>query len=393
MKDAPATVVEKAAAYVRTYLMEHAPTHFFYHNYGHTEELADQAEELAKKSKLADAEKEQLLLAAWFHDTGFTQNYEEHGPAAARIADTWLTEQAYPAESKDRVVALLQKLGAENPTEPLDKLLHDARWSWLGRKRFSSRAKLLRLEQEQQTDEKISGKDWASAMLQRLMYTPFLSEAGIDQYNDRRIKNIADQRGDASKAYKDSIKKLSGKNFGRGIDTLFRTSFRNHITLSRIADGKANMMISINTIVLSIILAVSGAGIGIVEDQLFENPSFILPVITLLLSSLTALVFAVFSARPKITEYNIGQRLNVSKEASMLYFGNFLQIPKETFIQYLSDIKLDQDRLYDDLAKDLYDLGQVLHNKYRLLTVSYNTFVGGLILSVLVFLAVYFFSI
>ena len=59
----------------------------------------------------------------------------------------------------------------------------------------------------------------------------------------------------------------------------------------------------------------------------------------------------------------------------------------------MATMKLDQSALYDDLARDLYDLGQVMHKKYLLLTISYNTLVGGLALAVLSFLTVYLLNI
>ena len=55
----------------------------------------------------------------------------------------------------------------------------------------------------------------------------------------------------------------------------------------------------------------------------------------------------------------------------------------------MSNLKIDQEELYNDLSRDLYNLGLVLRKKYRLLTISYNVFVGGLVLSVLVFLIIY----
>ena len=69
-----------------------------------------------------------------------------------------------------------------------------------------------------------------------------------------------------------------------------------------------------------------------------------------------------------------------------MYFGNFLKIPKDEFVGYLRDLKEDQAILYDDLSRDLYNLGEVLQKKYRLLTYAYRVFVGGLALSFFAFL-------
>lgn len=389
--------LETVGTFVRDYFFRNLDPSYLYHNFEHVEAVAGEVRKLLKDSdeEIADADRTAVILAAWFLDTGYARDATSPYEASAALAGEWMRERNYEAPLIDRVKALvLQVEGNELPAEDLaGRILHDARLSWLGRKRFSRRAEMLRLEKEHSQGEEIDLEDWAEEMEQLLVHTNYLTRAGQERYNERRIKNVKSQRSDILKIRKDAVKRNSGKNYGRGIDTLYRTSFRNHINLSRIADGKANMMISINTIILSILLAVSGAGFSLFEELFFANPLLILPIIILLLSSLVAVVFAVFSARPKVTEYAIKrQQLKVSDEASMLYFGNFLKLEKAEFISYLDGMKENQSRLYDDLAKDLYDLGQVLHKKYLLLTISYNTFVGGLILSVLTFMVVYLIS-
>ena len=390
--------LETVSSFVRDYFFQHLDPSYLYHNFAHVEAIADEVKKLLKDSEEEISEPEQtaLLLAAWFLDTGYARNGEQPYQASAELAAEWMQGQNYDQPLIDRVRELIRQVELDQPPQDdfAGRILHDARFSWLGRKRFSRRAEMLRLEKEHTEGQEVDIVDWAEEMEKLLVNTSYLTRAGLERYNERRVKNVKSHRSDILKARKDAVKRDSGKNYGRGIDTLYRTSFRNHINLSRIADGKANMMISINTIILSILLAVSGAGFSIFEELFFANPIFILPILILLLSSLVAVVFAVFSARPKVTEYAIKrQQLKISDEASLLYFGNFLKLEKADFISYLDSMKENQSRLYDDLAKDLYDLGQVLHKKYLLLTISYNTFVGGLILSVLTFLVVYLISI
>jgi predicted metal-dependent HD superfamily phosphohydrolase len=390
--------LEAVGPYVKDYFFQHLAPFYLYHNFAHVEAIAGEAEKLIKdtNASLSDTDQAAILLAAWFLDTGFARDGKKPYTASADLAEEWMQQQSYDPALIIRVKGLIQSVESEQAlsNDLASNLLHDARCSWLGRKRFLRRSELLRLEIEHTTKEKKDPAVWAEQMEQLLVSTNFLSRAGQERYEERRIKNVKDQRSEILKERRAAVKRNSGKDYGRGIDTLFRTSFRNHINLSRIADGKANMMISINTIILSILLAVSGAGFSIFEELFFANPAFILPIIILLLSSLVAVIFAVFSARPKVTEYTIKkQQLKISEEASLLYFGNFLKLEKADFIKYLDGMKENQSGLYDDLAKDLYDLGQVLHKKYLLLTISYNTFVGGLILSVLTFLVVYLMSI
>jgi hypothetical protein len=385
-------VIDQAKTYVQHRFNEELDPIYLFHNYAYAEEILDKVTELAELAKVDETTTRQLQLAALFYPLGYTgghKGWEERSAAA-------LTE--YGAEKGIEVgeaPAWIKSAPAAAPQSDLPtRLLHDAAWSWLGRKRYDRRSDLLQLERDALNKKTGDPVKFGHHMQDFLLRFNYLTDEGKQEFDKRRRKNVSKQQSSNYKIQQKEVKAKTGKNFGRGIDTMYRTAFRNHINLSRIADDKANMMISINTIILSILIAVSGAGVSFFEDLFFSSPEFLAPIIILLISSLTAVVFAVFSARPKVTEYRIKKTsLLESKEASLLYFGNFLKIEKSDFIKYLSKMKMDQDSLYDDLARDLYDLGQVLHRKYLLLTISYNTFIGGLALSVIIFLTVYIWNL
>lgn len=401
--------VARVAEHVRETFHERLDPVYLFHNWAYAEELTSEVANLAKKSAgLPVHAKEVLQIAAYFFPLGYVLTKPAPPEAAVKLwrefthdfdkqaketGSPTVKDYFAPTEySPTDVAQWIEKAHQRPQNGPLEaQLLYDAANGWLGRKRYARRGELLRLERQAVNGGKeIDPVAFGRQLEDRILTLDYLTDAGKAKYEKRRRKNVSALHDDLFKLEQKIIKKKSGKNYGRGIDTMYRTAFRNHINLSRIADGKANMMISINTIILSIIIAVSGAGLGFFEELFFSNPLMLLPIITLLLSSLTAVIFAVFSARPKITEYRIKKRrLISSEEASLLYFGNFLKLEKQDFVDYLSDIKHDLDGLYDDLSRDLYDLGNVLHRKYLLLTISYNTFVGGLALSVLSFLVVY----
>ena len=382
------TVLDRAQRYVRGRFNDDLDPIYLFHNYAYSEEVADKAQELGKAAKVDELMLERLEVAGLFYPLGYIGGPEGFAERSAEELRQFGREEGYDIGGADQWIT-----GVPNANHDSDlptRLLHDAVWNWLGRKRYDRRSDLLQLEREaidgKQGDPVVFGHD----MQEFLLNFDYLTDEGKEEFDSRRRKNVSKQQSNNYKVQQKEVKAKTGKNFGRGIDTMYRTAFRNHINLSRIADDKANMMISINTIILSILIAVSGAGLSFFEDLFFTSPEFLAPIIILLMSSLTAVVFAVFSARPKVTEYRIKKTsLLESKEASLLYFGNFLKIEKSDFIKYLSEMKMDQDSLYDDLARDLYDLGQVLHRKYLLLTISYNTFIGGLALAVLTFLSVY----
>ncbi|MEM9928812.1 MAG: Pycsar system effector family protein, partial [Bacteroidota bacterium] len=375
------TILEAAQEHVRALFLNELSPKFLFHNFAYATEIEASACDLMKNTELADETTLLIRIAALFYPVGYAIDPQQQQTASAQAFRDWakandLALDTPEGNAADWVVAA----GAATAGDALPvRILHDAANSWLGRKRFSRQANLLQLEESANAGKHWNPIQFGERLQQRLINFNYLTKAGKKAYDERRRDNVSSQQTENYKIEEKEVKSRTGKNFGRGIDTMYRTAFRNHINLSRIADGKANMMISINTIILSIVITISGASLSFFEDVFFENPEFLVPIISLLLSSLIAVIFAVFSARPSVTEYRIKKdSLIKSKEASLLYFGNFLKLEKKEFVDYMASMKLNQSALYDDLAKDLYDLGQVMHKKYLLLTISYNTFVGGL---------------
>ena len=260
--------------------------------------------------------------------------------------------------------------------------------SFLGHKKLDRYSRMLRIEREKTEGRTFSAQEWQRYIQELLLNTRFYTPWALDAFAVRKNKNVDVVNREVKDAEKEEIRRKTGKDFGRGIDTIYRVTLQNHMNFSSIADGKANMIISINTLVLSIIITVASAGLSL-EDTFYQNqPLLIIPIIVLMLSSLVAILYAVLSAIPKVSQNIFTQEDIASHKVSMLYFGNFLQLKKHEFVDYLKDLKEDQEILYDDLSKDLYSLGQVLKKKYRLLTISYRVFIGGLIASVVALLVI-----
>ncbi|MEL7160603.1 MAG: Pycsar system effector family protein, partial [Bacteroidota bacterium] len=390
------SLAERAAEYVKQRFNEELPPKYLFHNFAYAEEIADKAAKLAKETKVDPNVAELLVVAGYFYPLGYVGGHDGVPERSAALLQDWAKKEKVDLQTREGTADDWIRRAYDacpDDSQPV-RLLHDAAWNWLGRKRYDRRADLLQLERDAIDGKEGDPVKFGHEMQEFLLHFEYLTVAGKEAFDKKRRKNVSSQQSSNYKVQQKEVKARTGKNFGRGIDTMYRTAFRNHINLSRIADGKANMMISINTIILSIVITVSGASLSYFEDVFFQDPEFLIPIISLLLSSLIAVIFAVFSARPSVTEYRIKkQKLIKSPEASLLYFGNFLKLEKSDFIQYMDTMKMDQNALYDDLAKDLYDLGAVLHKKYLLLTISYNTFVGGLALAVLSFLLVYLLNV
>jgi hypothetical protein len=176
-----------------------------------------------------------------------------------------------------------------------------------------------------------------------------------------------------------------GKNLGsrkRGVSDMFRTSYRTHIELSAIADNKSNIMISINGIIISIILAS-------ISPKIDSNPWLLIPTSVLLITCMVALVYSVLAARPRVSKEDVSLEDVRSNRSNILFFGNFNKLNREDYVTGMEELMSDSERLYDTMARDLYGLGSVLSEKYRLIRIAYNVFMIGLVLSVSSFILVY----
>jgi HD superfamily phosphodiesterase len=393
MDDDKNNLVKQTKDFVTELFKHDLDNDLFYHNWSHTYEVAQIAKKLADMSDLSEEELEVLQISAWFHDTGYIKTRKIHEEESLKYAFEFLSDKDYDDERKKEVGRLIVSTRIDQkPLGKLEEILHDADIAHIGRKRFFRKGELLRVELENYLDESYTELEWAHEQYQFIINNNFITEVAKKEYDNRRVKNIIKQRKNIIQSRKITTRNSTGKHMGRGIDTLYRANYKNHVNFSVIADGKANMMISINTIMISVIITLSGASLSMSQTFIVEHLRFAVPILILLLGSLASVVYAILSAIPKVTSKKIDKQKLEDGKVSLLYFGNFLRINKERFVDYLKKLKSDQETLYDSMSLDLYNLGEVLERKYKLLTISYNIFMTGLILTVLAFISIFIYS-
>lgn len=392
-------VIKEASEFIFTLFKEKLTSDHLYHNYRHTTETVKYCKELGEKYNLTSRDHEVLLLAAWFHDAGYTQVYAGHEEKGVEILKEFLRGE-YPQEDQKEIEALiLSTRGDFTPDGTLQEILHDADYISIGKKTFDKRAQLLRIEWERILGKTYSELEWAEEQLNFLISTNFRTEEASVNYNDQREENIREQRLKVELLKNEKLKldsKIESnmekvKREGRGIETLYRSIYQYHIDLSGIADNKANIMISINTIIISLIITLFGSGYTFSSGAgAVSSIRFVFPVALLLITSLLAVVFAILSARPNVTskeKFELKQ-----KKGSAIFFGNFAQLDLTEFVNHLKMLKDQKEELYDSMSVDVYYLGSVLLKKYKLLTWSYNLFMGGLVVCGLGFIIIMAFS-
>ncbi|MGZ5255335.1 MAG: Pycsar system effector family protein [Flavitalea sp.] len=204
---------------------------------------------------------------------------------------------------------------------------------------------------------------------------------------EERLKNPAeateeevpvDKKAKKKKDEAIAIQQAKEKKTERGVVAMFRIMSENHVNLSQMADSKANIMISINTIVVSILVSV-------LLGKLQFYPQYVIPTIMLMAVCLGAIVFAILATRPNITEGKFTEQDIRDKKINLLFFGNFYNMDLESYDWAMKEMMQDKEYLYGSMIKDIYFLGVVLARKYKLLRISYNIFMFGIVASILAF--------
>ena len=179
------------------------------------------------------------------------------------------------------------------------------------------------------------------------------------------------------KRKKKEEKKQKGKT-SRGVETVFRVTSGNNQKMSGQADSKAHIMITVNSIIISVLLSV-------LLRRAEDDPRLIIPILLLLLVNVSTIIFSVLATRPNIPTGMFNDSDVQTKKVNLLFFGNFYKMNLESYAKGMFLMMEDRDFLYGSLIQDVYNQGLVLAKKYRLLRISYNIFMYGLILSVIAF--------
>lgn len=392
--------------YVTQFFQERIAEEYVYHDLGHTQEVVKVCRQLGIAYGLSLEDIEILELAAWFHDTGYDQGPKNHEERSAEYAEQFLTTLDYSEEKIARIMACIR--ATKMPVKPsnlFQQIICDADLSHLGEKSYWSRTAKVRQELMTTQNRVMSEEEWIDFELDFMLAHQYHTPIAKDLFEQRKMKHILQLRKqkmrlnphyrlstddiqmlDRDEAEimkwkaiaKQQKQELKNYGLGRGVETMYRTTYNTHNNLSALADHKANLMLSINTIMISITVSV-------LVPKLESLPYLMLPTVVLLLVCLTSIIFATLSTRPKVTKGEVTMEDIKTKRSNLLFFGNFFNMKLEDFQWGMMEMIKDPEFQYNSMTRDLYFLGKVLSKKYRYLTYCYNIFMFGLILVVLLF--------
>lgn len=182
-------------------------------------------------------------------------------------------------------------------------------------------------------------------------------------------------------------KKSNKKNKdGAGRQTMFRVTFRNQINLIRIADTKANMILGINTMIISVILGIIGSRLIFDSAEISGDIRLTIPIVIIMITCLASATYAIQATRPRLLRPSKRAISLADKKTSLLFFENVFGLSQEEYLNRMTEIIESKADVYESMIIDLYNQSVVLHLKYKLLRVSYFVFLIGFNSSIVTFL-------
>ena len=209
-------------------------------------------------------------------------------------------------------------------------------------------------------------EDKAEKKRLKLMDRAIMEEMGIDKEELKKLKK--------------KLLKAEGRP-ERGIETWFRLASKNLYTRLQIVDTKANILITANAIIISMVL-------GTLYSNLDEEPHLIFAVAGLVMTNVFSISFAILATIPKswVKRIVTDESLETTIEsADLMTFEDFSEMRLDSYVDSVMKVIADGETLYPSLIKDIHSLGVKLSRKYRLIRTSYLVFLYGIIFSVFLF--------
>ncbi|MBC7914456.1 MAG: HD domain-containing protein [Pyrinomonadaceae bacterium] len=383
--------------FVQNYFAEHLNPNRIYHNLQHTQNVVELSLQIANHYKLDSKSLFIIETAAWFHDIGYSEAPAHHEKRGTQIAEKYLKELSIDDDYIKSVKGCI--MATRIPQQPktlLERIICDADMYHLGLDDFAEKSKLVRKELEL-NGQKIPKDVWRRKNIELLQNHQFKTDYAEQLLSDQQKKNLEQLLNKSIKRTGEILSPTPSNNDpipvstpvmpkpekrperpDRGIETMFKISSNNHQALSQMADSKAHIMITVNSIIISVLLSV-------LFRSLDNEPHLAIPVAILLIVNVVTIVFSILATRPNIPQGNFSKDDLVSKKVNLLFFGNYYKMKLDDFSEGMTQLMEDREFLYKSLIKNLHQQGLVLGYKYKLLRISYNVFMYGLVLSLIAF--------
>jgi len=158
------------------------------------------------------------------------------------------------------------------------------------------------------------------------------------------------------------------------LDHMLRQSRMNMVSFSQMADTKANILLSISSVLLTITLT------------RISDPKFTLSLVVLITFLLVTIFLALMTVFPKLHSLLPKKHSTKDPDYNPFFFANYANIPYDEYSGDLEKTMNNSDRTYEIMIKEIYYSGIYLEkSKYVYIRFGYMSFFAGLLFSTIIF--------
>lgn len=354
-----------------------------YHSYDRARELARATRQIARGAGLPDEQTRIALLAAWFHGAGYATGTTGNGAESASVARRFLAERGEPTQLAEAVVECMR--GAEDGivASAAQEVLHDALLVPTADKGYVRELRLLRLEQERRGGTPMSDVEWTERSIRFLDQHPFRTRHAQLEYNRGRAQNLVRlhnllrEQQEETDARREQDDKAT-KGISRTVESLYSDMTKNQLRLLGTADRRTNTMVHVNAIMISLV-------VGLLLRHIEANRNLLVPTLMMLTVNVGAILISIISmrvprARRRILGVDPGEH-----DSNLLALANPMGITREQYFESMEALARDLPALRKAMIESTWYLRRMLQWRAQMLRLTYDVFLGGLVVTLIAF--------
>ena len=373
--------ISTAEQYVQHLLQAKIPAEMAILRNRETAKIFKNTQKLLKSIELEEEDRRALLLAIIFTNSGFSESLKTPYLNSEKIAQEFLEKKEIGEKLVEKTIDCLRVKSREKKAETrIEEIYEDALNSIFADRKYIQKV-LPTIQKRHKVNQRnpIETSQWLKQHRKELKNIDFNTKQAKKRYkagireNIKAIKALSDKKKKKIAVYEMPL------DNSKGVQMMFKTSLRNHIDLTSIADNKASIMLSINAIIITIAMPLLIRYMG-------GNGYLAIPMVILMLTCVLSIIFAALATRPMKSDGETDvDKVMEKPSANLFFFGNFYNISLPEYQRGLKKVIRSDEVLERSAINDLYFLGKALGDKFNLLRICYMIFMVGIALSVLAY--------
>ena len=380
---------EAALGYLEKYYQAFADENIYF-GYPFIKELTEEAKKIARTESYAGMDFEDALLIVCFRYAGIVNIVSNEDETWLKLLHDFSSQVNYPTDHLQLVKAgIRNNMALAAPQSAAEQLAWDAINCRFAMDELIVRSSFLKEEINRISEKQFTELELLTQFRTQFQKSIYVTDYAKEHFAEKKDRNYGRVEKRIQKLQqtdrKTEKKEIAENNKFNDKETedLFKIAFRNYVHLVAVADSKAGLLINVNSIIISVVIAFA-------VSRSDKYPFLVLPSFILLSVAFVTILLSILASRPQGNRYI--QKRN-SKSYQTFFFGSFDLTGREFLKADWNDYHTELDTLlkggkenvYEEMYKESFNVRKVLGRKFTYLSVAYRVFIAGLFISIVSF--------